>query len=303
MQGVHDFLWDARQVQEKRGHATSEPEDFLRLGSGMPGWAMLVGLIDEGQEIHVGEEAGLTQWNDALGSVDVPWVVPAPAKVAHVFTNAGPVRTSDHLDLTVSLRSHLAEDLQTWVTDLLSGDLDAARALLPRVREQGFEVYVTRDLDAATSYVRARYEGMQDKRYGLLASSKASNLKSVGLDTWTQGVKHHKAGPWFNNPPSDPASCCRLLDIATEFVCQGLELDFPILCWGTDFTWGGEGWNVRPSRTMAGRRAPEDPAALRLNSYRVLLSRGRDGMALFVPEQPALDETYRMLRSVGVPTL
>lgn len=48
--------WDAAQVQEKRGHPTSEPEDFLRIGARKRSWALMVGLIGEGQEIHVGEE-------------------------------------------------------------------------------------------------------------------------------------------------------------------------------------------------------------------------------------------------------
>ncbi len=144
---------------------------------------------------------------------------------------------------------------------------------------------------------------MEDKRYGLLASSKATNLKAVGLDTWMRGVKHHKAGSWFNNPPLDLPSCCQFHEIATEFVCQGLELDFPIVCWGSDFTWGDSRWRARPSRSMAGKRAPKDPAALRLNSYRVLLSRGRDGMALYFPPQAPLDQTYEMFETLGVPVL
>jgi hypothetical protein len=56
--------WDAERVRGKRGHPASEPEDFLRLGSRMDGWALMVGLTGEGQEIHLGEEAGLGQWND-----------------------------------------------------------------------------------------------------------------------------------------------------------------------------------------------------------------------------------------------
>jgi hypothetical protein len=54
-------------VNEKRGHATSEPEDFLKLAERMNSWALMVALIGEGQEIHLGEESGLTQWNDSNG--------------------------------------------------------------------------------------------------------------------------------------------------------------------------------------------------------------------------------------------
>lgn len=58
--------WDAERVNEKRGHPTSEPEDFLKLAERMNFWALMVALIGEGQEIHIGEESGLPQWNTAL---------------------------------------------------------------------------------------------------------------------------------------------------------------------------------------------------------------------------------------------
>jgi hypothetical protein len=50
---------DAKRVNEKRGHATSETEDFLRLAERMNSWALMVTLIGEGREIHLGEESGL----------------------------------------------------------------------------------------------------------------------------------------------------------------------------------------------------------------------------------------------------
>ncbi|GGO38287.1 DNA/RNA helicase domain-containing protein [Deinococcus humi] len=328
VQGVHDFLkqygahrkrlpeehiwvydeaqraWDAQQVLEKRGHATSEPEDFLRLGAQMPGWAMLVGLIGEGQEIYIGEEGGLAAWNAALEGSDKSWILHAPQKITHLFPNAAQVLSDDTLDLTVSLRSHLAEDLYRWVRALLDGEGGEARELIKRVESQGFEVYLTRDVEAAKAYVRTRYEDAEDKRYGLLASSKASNLKTVGLDTWNLGIKAYQAGPWFNNRPTDPKSCCQLIHIASEFVCQGLELDFPILCWGSDLKWDGQAWCSPVPRTpAAGKRAPEDPHRLRLNSYRVLLTRGRDGMILYVPDQRTLDQTYGYLRELHLPEL
>ncbi|GHO78438.1 hypothetical protein KSD_62090 [Ktedonobacter sp. SOSP1-85] len=60
--------WDAKRVQEKRGHRASEPEDFLRLAEKMNSWTLMIGLIGEGQEIHLGEEAGIEQWNYENGT-------------------------------------------------------------------------------------------------------------------------------------------------------------------------------------------------------------------------------------------
>ena len=64
--------WDAQRVLEKRGHDRSEPEDFLLIGSRKDSWALMVGLIGEGQEIYLGEEAGLAQWNDAIAKTSGP---------------------------------------------------------------------------------------------------------------------------------------------------------------------------------------------------------------------------------------
>ncbi len=68
--------WDAQRVLEKRGHGRSEPEDFLSIGKRKESWALMVGLIGEGQEIYLGEEAGLGQWNDAIKQTGAPRIIP-----------------------------------------------------------------------------------------------------------------------------------------------------------------------------------------------------------------------------------
>lgn len=96
-----------------------------------------------------------------------------------------------------------------------------------------------------------------------------------------------------------PNSCCQLHEVATEFACQGLELNFPIVCWGDDLLWDADRWmSLSQPRSKA-----RDPHQLRLNSYRVLLTRGRDGMVLFVPREPALGATYRALVEAGCSVL
>ena len=87
----------------------------------------------------------------------------------------------------------------------------------------------------------------------------------------------------------------------TEFQCQGLELDMTIVGWGTDFILENAKWTDRLARGY--RRAPKDAFVLRRNSYRVLLTRGRDGMILFVPPIDRLNETYQFLLSCGFKSL
>jgi len=89
-----------------------------------------------------------------------------------------------------------------------------------------------------------------------------------------------------------------MTEVATEFSCQGLELDMPVIAWGDDFWWD-DGWKIKPSR----RSKAKDPKRLRTNSYRVLLSRGRDGLLVFVPPEHNLDSTFRLLKHAGMTDL
>ncbi len=287
--------WDAQRVLEKRGHGRSEPEDFLSIGKRKESWALMVGLIGEGQEIYLGEEAGLGQWNDAIKQTGAPRIVHCPQKMASLFDNAAELHTDDSLDLDMSLRTHLAEDVQSWVGRLLNGQLGVAREHADAMGKQGFRLYVTRDLSRAQGYVRERYRTEEDKRYGYLGSSKG-RLNPFGIPTDYYSTQRMKIGPWYYDHPSSPESCCQLASAATEFQCQGLELDLPIVGWGVDLHWDGQSWNSPPQRRSKAR----DPHALRLNSYRVLLTRGRDGLVLYVPEGGSqFDTDYEALVAAG----
>ena len=59
-------------------------------------------------------------------------------------------------------------------------------------------------------------------------------------------------------------------------------------------------WNNNLSGKYKKGSVVRDPFQLRLNSYRVLLTRGRDGAVIFVPPLAVLDETYQHLVSAGM---
>lgn len=293
--------WDIARVQEKHHHAASEPDLLLRLANSLPNWSVVVGLIGSGQEIHIGEEAGLSQWNDALRKLPTGshWTVHVPPALESAFPEASSIVTQPLLALTNSLRTHVALDVQIWIEELLSGHIEQAWSVCQTMRRQGFALYVTRDLDLATSYVMERYEGLKSKRYGLVASSKAKNLNAYGINNDWQATKRLRVGAWFADAAESASSCCNLTSVVTEFQCQGLELDMPIVCWGDDFWRNAAHWVSRPSpRSLA-----KNPHQLRVNSYRVLLSRGRDGVVIWVPPGSQLDETFTTLLAAGVHVL
>ena len=307
--------WDAARSSDKRGTPLSEPDDFLLIGSRQADWSMMIALIGQGQEIHLGEEAGIQQWNDAIAyaarHADSEWIVHTPPRLADVFTSAARVIQQPTLDLDVSLRAHVAADVQNWVATLLNqtsaktvatAQSAALAPVLPQLNayanamtEQGYSLYITRDLGVAKSYVTTRYQGAPDKRYGLVASAKATCLMQFGVPNEFQVNRTLREGPWFNDEPSAPHSCCQMTSVATEFQCQGLELDMPIVCWGDDVWYAQGSWQTK----SAARSQARDPRRLRINAYRVLLSRGRDGMIIYVPPIPLLDATYDLLLSAG----
>jgi hypothetical protein len=301
--------WDATQVTAKHQSANaptgrSEPDLFVEFAGRIPEWSVLVGLIGTGQEIHVGEEGGIEQWAIALSKLEAKaaWQVHVPPRLARVFASSGvPVHVSEALDLDEELRFHGASTLHEWVAHTLNDGQAAGKPFARDMAAAGLRLYVTRDLELARSYVRDRYEGMTQHRYGMLASSKDKDLVRFGVFNDFQTTKRLKVGPWYNAAPRDELSCCQLETVATEFAAQGLELDFAIVAWGSDFIRVDGAWSSARARGSMGH--VKDPHQLRRNSYRVLLTRGRDGSVIYLPDERAFDETFAHLVASGAHTL
>jgi DUF2075 family protein len=290
--------WDREYMHRKRNIDRSEPELLINAAMRLPGWAAFVGLVGDGQEIHSGEEGGLGQWADAIrdhgGKAE--WVIHCPPRLAGEFEGLS-VEVHDLLDLTTSLRSRQAESLHEWVAAVLQGDTRGAAALATDIGDHEFEMYVARDLDEISEYCFERYASDPMARYGLIASSHAKNLPNFGVDNSWIVTSRMNLARWYNAEPDHPDSCRQLSKPVTEFGCQGLELDMPIVAWGSDMMWQGSAWMMHPVR----RQVPlDDPEGILRNVYRVLLTRGRDGFIVFVPPVAQLDQTAELLRSVGV---
>lgn len=86
----------------------------------------------------------------------------------------------------------------------------------------------------------------------------------------------------------------------TEFGYQGLELDLPVVCWGEDMRWTGTSWQLTPIRRQVKQDNPEQ---LLRNTYRVLLTRGRDGFVVYLPDNRTLDETEVAHLAAGIKPL
>ena len=141
--------------------------------------------------------------------------------------------------LSVSVRSHRAQQLSEWVNELLELKVNLAIDHFPVPRK--FPLAMTRDLEAARTWLRARTGGDPAKRCGLVATSEDQRFRAHGLENSTNFRMGYSFEKWFLAPPDDVRSSFALEVSASEFECQGLELDWVGVCWGGDLTPSADG--------------------------------------------------------------
>lgn len=304
--------FDPQQVSAKHHdmspefNGLSEPEIFIKFADSVPDWCVVVGLIGTGQEIHIGEEAGLGQWRSAIdksNSTD-QWDVYAPndGTVSSHFKDFPRVSANDVLELTTTIRFHLATRLYEFVEHVLNGDYSSAKEISFELEEHGYNLRLTHILDRAKEYLSSRYDKNPDARFGMIASAKDKDLKNHGIPKGFKSpgeVSAGKYGKWYAEARGVPESCCSLESVTTEFGAQGLELDACLLAWGTDFIIENGQWSNRFSAGYRESNRIKDAKALRMNSYRVLLTRGRDCCTIFIPQEEKMRATYGYLRACG----
>jgi DUF2075 family protein len=89
-------------------------------------------------------------------------------------------------------------------------------------------------------------------------------------------------------------------DAATEFQVQGLELDCVCVTWDADFRFAHTDWSCHSFVSSKWQHMKKlDRRQYLRNAYRVLLTRARQGMVIFVPPGDAHDPPGR--RSSATP--
>ncbi|MCE9668330.1 DUF2075 domain-containing protein [Myxococcus stipitatus] len=286
--------WTAAVGKKLLDREQSEPALFLAILDRLE-WACLVCLVGPGQEINQGE-GGLALWGEALTEsvrAGRPWrVVAAPQAIRGGPDVAGPglcaeqqgtvlrIDEEPRLHLSNSMRAFRNERHGQWVTHLLTGALAAAKCTADTMSEP--PAYLTRDLSLAKAWLRRHRRG--GRTTGLLASSNAVRLVAEGIPPAPQSRDLDAIGHWFLKPHTDFRSSGALEVPLSEFGCQGLEVDYAGVCWGGDLLWQEEQWVARKMQAprwttvkVAERRQ------YRLNSYRVLLTRAREGTVIYIP--------------------
>lgn len=300
--------WDLKQtanfMQKKRGlrdFSQSEPEFLISVMARHQDWAVVIALIGGGQEINRGE-AGISGWFDAVLKNKENWDAYCSPKLLQgeyirddlTLESISKFKQLPSLHLATSMRSFRAEKLSDFVHHLINGDSAKASAVSQSFKDK-FAVVMTRDLVAAKKWINQRTKG--GRRSGLLASSNGIRLKAEGIFVKNQIEPEN----WFLAPGDDIRSSNFLEDAATEFTVQGLELDWALVAWDADLRmvrgsfehWDFSGTRWQKSRKMENQRYLE-------NAYRVLLTRAREGMVIFVPKGDAHDATRLPLFYQGI---
>ena len=290
----------------------SEPEFLISVVDRHQDWATIVCLVGGGQEINTGE-AGLPEWFTALKNRFSHWDVYVSQQISEEeYTREDSfeemkkglnVIIVDKLHLAVSLRSFRSERVAAFIKSLLDMDVANAQRLLSKIQRK-YKICMTRNLEKACKWVCLRARGTE--RYGLIASAGGKRLRSVGI--WVQSEINVEN--WFLNDKDDVQSSYYLEDTATEFDIQGLEIDWAIVAWDANYRiengvfvpykFKGKSWHSVKNN---------DEKLYLKNAYRVLLTRARQGIVIFIPEGDDEDHTrpkeyydpiYHYLKTIGI---
>lgn len=298
----------------------SEPECLIEYMNRHKDWAVIVCLVGGGQEIHDGE-AGIAEWFNAINSRFPSWKVFCSNRMAgyeylrdssidKLLSNVDVYRFNE-LHLSVSMRSFRSELVSAFAKAVIDGESEMATQLYKKItqhdhnaNEMRYPILLTRNLQVAKEWVQNMSHGTE--RYGIIASSGAKRLRADGVIV----PKDIDVEKWFLNGKEDINSSYFMEVAASEFKIQGLEIDYAVVAWEADYRyWNGKfTYNnfVGSSWTRVNNTISQ---AYQKNSYRVLLTRARQGYIIYVPKGNAKDATrnpeyynytYDYLKKIGI---
>lgn len=299
-------VWNKEKMSRKHNDpsmSVSEPHLLFEIMDRHQDWAVMICLVGLGQDIYDGE-VGINEWFRCGIEEFEKWeLYYSPAIFDQVedksidremIKNCPRCHEATELHLKTSIRSFRADKQCQFVDSLLDNNPAMAKQVYNQIAAR-YPVFVTRDIQTAKNWARRQVRGSQ--RCGVLACSSAQRLKPEGIYVPNDiDVKN-----WFLAPSDDLRSSNMMEVVASEFKVQGLEIDWAVVCWDADLRRNADSsdwayYNFRGTKWVK-RNQPEQQRYL-LNSYRVLLTRARQGMIIFIPkgvdseEDPTRDSAF-----------
>ena len=318
---VHQTSKFVREKHDMPEFSMSEPHCLIDYMNRHEGWCSVVCLIGGGQEINTGE-AGLKEWVKTIKESFPNWTIHYPKQLDsnNYLTDQSLIDwiknngcKSSHLHLGVSVRSFRSEILSEFVESLLKIKIEDAKRLFCELKDN-YPIAITRKRDVYKKWLNRHKRGSE--RTGVLVSLNAKRLRAEGIDSENalrSQSDDSKIANWFLNSEDDVRSSLSLEIPATEFAIQGLELDWACVAWGGDLSLHNGNWTFQkfkgPKWTNISKVETQEYL---LNSYRVLLTRARQGMIIFIPYgdpkdatrlESRYDETFEYLQAIGIPEM
>ncbi|MCW4470635.1 DUF2075 domain-containing protein [Flavobacterium sp. MFBS3-15] len=292
----------------------SEPEFLIEVMNRHNNWCTIICLIGGGQEINTGE-AGLEEWIKPFANNYQDWDIYYSSEITDdsnyikdensltILEEKDAVPKSD-LHLSVSLRSFRSAQLSIFIQEIIDNNINGARDIYFKFIKENYPIYITRDLQIAKKWLLEKTKGPE--RCGIVASSGAIRLRPFGLNVKAK----IKAPDWFLNEKNDIRSSYFLEEVATEFDVQGLELDWTCVAWDGDLFYNCNKWNYKKFKgTKWQNVSDQNKVKYLINSYRVLLTRARQGMVIYIPQgndeditrpKYMYDGTFDFFKSIGI---
>lgn len=281
--------------------------------------SMVAAIIGRNQDIGPGESSNLTEWARAINK---EWCVYCPPEFLKDFEEAaGKVVEVPSFNLDLALR-YRGIQVSNFIDHLLDSSLpfEELKKECENLKKNRYLLLITANLELAKEFCKKMFSDscnafykerayknrdeidIIDPRYGVVESSH-SRFKnySVGVDT----VK------WYTADSDDALSCCSFNNFRTEYQALGFDLDMVILNWGDDLRISEEDniWSSWYRRMDSDKDSDINNHII--NAYRILMTRGKDGLIIYYPEREYknisdMDKfekqtkyTYKYLRDIG----
>ena len=309
----HLEKWLIKKSADNSYFGLSEADLLLSTFDGKE-WGVIVALIGLGQDIHTGEN-GLGVWFKSLLKKHNEWDIRLSKEIFNqsadrldeykdIIFNCSRVKENDGLYLKTCIRTPRAKNLSEFSEALLNNDPEVAKTVLERF--DNYPICITRDLRQAEQFLLDNT--LRKERCGKLCSSNSKILGRIShcfdnIDNW------HFANWMLDESGRDSSNS--LFFAASEFNIQGLEIDWSLLGWDMDMYYSNGSWHTQKMLTPSRFRESTDIEKKHiLNSYRVLLTRARKGIIIYIPKpgdfedkynvSQYLDTTYEYLKSCGI---
>ncbi|MBO0444247.1 DNA/RNA helicase domain-containing protein [Vagococcus fluvialis] len=284
-----------RAWDEEKSKGKSEPETLLSVGDEIAKKhkkVTILCLVGDGQAIHTGEEKGMGLWLNAINKHN-DWKVVASQQFNGAHFDQ---YVKNKLYLSTSIR-HNFINVSPLVESILEGDLEKAKNAYKEINKQGYFIDMVRYFEYLPELATRLKDRRPSAHIGLFVSSKVTDnqLKKISNGTITNSyIPAKEAYNWYMKDSH------KITSVATEFLCQGLESEWPIVCFGGDYYLKDGTWIIDPEVKKKNEYKFDDFGVIVANIYRILLTRSREGMILYIPEIEELEELYLFFKEIGV---